>query len=88
MNVKKRLWEIVEVAKAGDNASRYFDISILILIFLNVIAVIFSSIKPINDAYETEFYIFELISVIVFTIEYLVRLWSCVISDVLKAFLR
>lgn len=37
---KKRAWELLEVAKEGDVASRLFDIFILGLIFLNVTAVI------------------------------------------------
>ena len=81
VNIKKRLWEIVEVAESGDNASRYFDISILTLIFLNVVAVIISSVQSINETYADFFYKFELISVVIFTAEYLIRLWACVTSE-------
>lgn len=83
-SLKKRLWEIVEVAEAGDKASKIFDISILILIFFNVVAVILGSVKAFEQAYSTEMYYFELISVIVFTTEYLIRLWSCVESERFK----
>ncbi len=77
MKLKQRVWEIVEVAKPGDNVSRVFDLIILILIFLNVIVLIVESINPIHRKYSFLFDTFELLCVIVFTIEYLGRLWSC-----------
>jgi hypothetical protein len=37
-DLKRRVWEILEVAKPGDVPGRIFDILILTLIFLNVVA--------------------------------------------------
>lgn len=77
MNLQKRIWEIVEAAKPGDNPSRIFDISILILITLNVIAVIVGSVQSIQERFSGFLDMFEVVSVVVFTIEYVARLWSC-----------
>jgi voltage-gated potassium channel len=77
MNLKIRIWEIVEVARPGDKASRVFDISILSLIFLNVIAVIIGSVQSIQDRWGSFLNVFETASVAVFTVEYVARLWSC-----------
>jgi voltage-gated potassium channel len=77
MNIRKRTWEIVEAAKSGDRASRIFDIGILSLIFLNVIAVIIGSVQSVQERWGTALNLFEALSVIVFTVEYLARLWSC-----------
>lgn len=76
--VKQRVWEILDVAKPGDSASRAFDIFILTLIFLNVLAVILGTVKELENRFALTFYWFEIFSVIVFTIEYLARVWSCV----------
>ncbi len=78
MILRKRVNEIVNVAKPGDSASRVFDISILALIALNILAMILKSIQPLGDDYATVFYWIECISVVVFTVEYVSRLWSCV----------
>ena len=72
-----RIWEIVEVAKPGDRASRIFDISILALIFLNVIAVIVGSVQSVQVRFGMFLKVFEIASVVIFTVEYLARLWSC-----------
>ena len=77
MDIRRRTWEIVEVAKAGDRASRVFDSFILTLIFLNVLAVIIGSVESIQERFAFFFNAFEVLSVIVFTVEYLARLWSC-----------
>ena len=81
MKLRTRIWEIVEVAKPGDVTSRIFDISILSLIFLNVLAVIIGSVESIERQYGGFLYSFEVFSVIVFTIEYLLRVWSCTADE-------
>ena len=78
--IQKRVWEIVEVAAPGDRLSKLFDISILILISFNVLAVILESVQSLQAKYALLFSSFEIFSVAVFTIEYLSRIWSCVID--------
>lgn len=77
---KKRVWQIMEVAKTGDKTSRAFDIFILSLIFLNVLAVIVGTVESIQVKYGLLLNWFEIVSVAVFTVEYLGRLWSCVMT--------
>lgn len=80
MITRKRTWEIVEAAKVGDTASRVFDIAILALIFLNVVAVIIGSVRSVQERWGTFLNLFEIVSVVVFTVEYLARLWSCTVD--------
>jgi voltage-gated potassium channel len=75
---RERVWEIVEVARPGDKASRRFDMFILALIGLNVVAVMLQSVEAIQNRFAWPFFLFELVSVIVFSIEYLARLWASV----------
>ncbi|MBL1216318.1 MAG: ion transporter [Planctomycetes bacterium] len=79
--MKRRVWDIVEVAKPGDVASRTFDIAILALIFLNVIAVIIGSIHEVEQRLGGFLSVFETVSVFVFTLEYLARMWACTMDD-------
>lgn len=80
MNIRKRTWEIVETANSGDAASRGFDIFILLLIFLNVLAVIVGSVQEIHSRWESFLNGFEAFSIFVFTLEYVARIWSCTSS--------
>jgi len=73
---KKRIFEILEIASAGDVPSKIFDVFIMTLISLNVIAVILET-EPSLASYKRFFNKFEVFSVVVFSIEYLLRIWTC-----------
>lgn len=74
--LKQRVRDIVQIpSPAGDKLGRVFDITIVSLIILNTAAVILETL-PEFDAYSRWFYIFEIVSVIVFIVEYMLRLWS------------
>ncbi|KYK35835.1 MAG: ion transporter [Theionarchaea archaeon] len=77
MKVRKRLYEILEVAAEDDSLSRVFDIFIIGLISLNVLAVVLETVESLATQFSQVFALFELASIIVFTIEYILRLWVC-----------
>ena len=75
-NIKKRTSELLSKGNITDKPSQYVDIALFILILLNVIAVCLESIQNIGNKYEKSFYYFEMFSVFIFGIEYLLRVWS------------
>ena len=78
MTIRRRVHEIIQPAQRGDLASRVFDIFILSLIALNVLAIILESVQDIRVSWGKVFWLFEVISVVVFSVEYVLRLWTCV----------
>ena len=84
MKLKRRIYEILEVAEQGDRLSRAFDMFIISLIALNVLAFILSTVPSLNS-FVRLFRLFEITSVIIFTIEYVLRLWSCTVDEQFKA---
>ncbi|MEM6830281.1 MAG: ion transporter, partial [Bacteroidota bacterium] len=66
-----------EKGEEDDRLSKRFDLFIMILIILNVILVILETEEHIYQAYKKQLDLFETISVIIFTIEYLLRIWTC-----------
>ena len=79
MVTKQRLQEILEPAHDGDRTSRVFDIFIMSLISLNVVAVILETVEEIRQSLGAFLLVFEIGSVAIFTIEYLLRIWSCTV---------
>lgn len=73
---RRRVFQIIEKAGPNDYASRTFDIFIISLILLNVAAVIAYSYPAARELHRGLFDLFELISIVVFTIEYLLRIWT------------
>lgn len=70
---KKRLAHIV--FESNDRESRLFDIVLLILIFGSVIIAILDSVQSLRDTYGETFYFLELAFTLLFTIEYVLRIW-------------
>lgn len=74
--IKKRVHTILQVAEPGDTLSRWFDIGIISLIAANVVAVTLETVPELEAAYGGWFKTFELVSVVIFTVEYLLRVWT------------
>lgn len=74
---KKKVHGLLHPEIVGDKHwDKIINVFIIILIILNVIAVMLETIKPIHTKYKTFFDYFDLVSVIIFTIEYILRVWS------------
>ena len=67
----------MEVGRPGDRASRAFDVLLALLIVLNVAALILGSVEGIYQAAPAAFRWFEAASVVIFSIEYGLRIWVC-----------
>lgn len=75
VQIKERIFEIIEKGKEGDITSKIFDDFIIGLICINVFS-IFLETFSIEKEVSAVFKWIEIISVIIFTIEYLLRLWT------------
>jgi voltage-gated potassium channel len=75
---RARCASILDVPEPGDTLSRLFDYFLIALILANFVAVVLESIDGVQAAYGYELRLFEVASVLVFTAEYLLRVWSIV----------
>ena len=78
--LRRFVFDMVESAGEGDRPSRALDLFIITLILLNVAAVIVETVPGVPEAYGAPLAVFELFSVAVFSLEYLLRLWAVVES--------
>lgn len=76
--IRQRVADILEAKRTNDTTSVIFDWFLIVLILLNVIAVVVSTVAPIQQQFKHPLFVFEVFSVSVFTVEYLLRLWSVV----------
>jgi len=73
--VKQRTFAILE-GDVAEPASRVCEIFIASLVILNVLAIILESVPEIYGAAGKYFHIFDLFSVGIFSLEYILRIWS------------
>ena len=76
-----RVYSVLVIATEGDQLSRSFDIFIVALISLNVLALILGTVPAIKASSGRVLRWFEIISVSIFTLEYLLRIWSCTANE-------
>ncbi len=74
MHYKTKLYAIIFGTKT--KAGKLFDIVLLWLITLSVIAVIIESIPAIKTNYARLFFIIEIFFTFIFTVEYILRIWA------------
>jgi voltage-gated potassium channel len=74
---KERVYEILEATDPEDRVAEAANLIMLLLVVSNVSAVVLETVESIYLAHKDLFHYFANISVIIFTIEYLLRVWSC-----------
>lgn len=77
-SLRTRVAELLEVRHDTDKLSKFFDLFLVSLILLNVLAVVIGTVESVANEYHAVFHYFEIISVIVFSLEYLARVWVSV----------
>ncbi|HEB90770.1 MAG TPA: ion transporter, partial [Deltaproteobacteria bacterium] len=74
--IRKRTYEVMEVARPDDHLSRIVDTLLMALVVGNVFAVILESVESLGHAYKDLFIGFEEVSVAAFTAELVCRIWA------------
>lgn len=75
MNIKKYIYNLIQPAAQGSTASKVFDICLMLLILFSVISV-FIMTFPVSEKTASLFTRIEECSVIIFSAEYLLRIWT------------
>ena len=74
-SIQRRIYEILDCAVI-DGASKACEAFLAVMVVTNVLSIILESEQVLHQAYGAYFHWFDVASVTVFTIEYLLRVWS------------
>lgn len=77
-SLRAKTFRALEVGLAGRGPIRLIHAFIILLILANVAAVVLASYPPYANRFGKAFWIFELVSVAIFSLEYALRLWCIV----------
>lgn len=72
---RRRIFDIIQIGNKSDIFSKAFDLLIVISIFINLFIVIFETYEE-SVPYLPILKVIEFITIIIFTIEYILRLWT------------
>ena len=79
--LRRRIHEILDQTVENDHVARLIGAGLIALIVTNVAAVILESEPWLDPTYLFWLHAFEIVSILIFTAEYLLRVWSAVESD-------
>jgi voltage-gated potassium channel len=82
--LRRWAYELLEPSISGSRAAKAVELMLIVLVFLNIIAIFLESVNDINAAYGSLFAFIETVSVIIFTIEYVLRVWTSVENPAYK----
>ncbi len=85
VTARQRVHDILEFGSEHDLVTRLVNVFLVTLIILNVAAFTIETVPYIGRRYGYLFELFNLVSVAIFTIEYVLRLWSSVELPLLHA---
>jgi len=77
-SLRRTVFDALETAGDGDRVSRSIDICLIALISASVIAVILESMPSFDARYGEALRLFEIVTVAIFSVEYLLRFWTSV----------
>lgn len=72
---KKRIFDIIQIGKRDDFVSRTFDLFIVIVILANIAVLFLETFEEVS-AHLPVLRVIEIITIIIFGIEYLLRIWT------------
>ena len=75
MRWRHRAYEILEHGPVGDWGMRFVSRFLILLVLVNVVSVVLESVPRYEAAYGGVFDTIEMVSLIVFTVEYAARIW-------------
>ena len=75
-HIRARVFDIISKDDGSDRASRTFDLLIMALIVLSIVSIVLESFEALAAKYAATFRAFEVLTVAVFTVEYLARIWT------------
>lgn len=83
-SLRARVYRALEPARPGDWGSKLTDVFLATLITISIVAVVLESISSLEERFEGIFYWLEVFTVCVFTVEYILRVWSSIESATYK----
>lgn len=76
--LRRRVYQVLEQGPVGDAMGVVIDRLLVLLILLNLVAVALESVPEYGARYALAFNLIEIVSLVVFTVEYGLRLWVAV----------
>ena len=73
--IKYRVYDILVETDDGETIDRVVAVFLMLLILINAATVVLETVDDLNARFGSIFHAIEIVSIVIFSIEYLLRLW-------------
>lgn len=81
LSIRRQTYDFLELGSFGSRRAAFFEYFMITLIVANVAAVALETVPVLWQRFGSWFRVFDLVSVTIFSIEYLARIWSAAERD-------
>ena len=74
-SLKRKVFDTIQIGQEADKISRTFDFLIVAVIIVNIVAMFLETFENLSE-YHQLFRIIEIVTVILFIVEYVLRIWT------------
>ncbi len=74
-SIKRRTFEVIQIGKDRDFISIFFDVFITVVIFISLFVTLFETFSAAGP-YMEQLKLVELVTMIIFAVEYVMRIWT------------
>ena len=74
-SLKRKVFDTIQIGQEADKVSRTFDFVIVAVIIVNIVAMFLETFDSLAE-YHKLFNIIEIVTVVIFIIEYVLRIWT------------
>lgn len=86
-SLKRTVYLLLEDPDGNDPCARLVRGCLVTIILLNVTALVIETMEEVSTTYRHIFLMFEQVSVVIFSVEYVLRLWTCTEGKVDSGFI-
>lgn len=81
---RRKIHELLETSDRTGSVSNMVDVALIALIAINVVAVVVATVDWVHVLYRPIFRFVEIVSIIIFSVEYVLRVWCSIENEELQ----
>jgi len=74
---RAKIFALLNSTPESNGINRYIDSLVILTVLVSVVCIILETVQDINNSWTREFHILDLMTIFIFSIEYVARVYSC-----------
>lgn len=75
--LRAQVFALFNTTPHSHNVNKYIDNVVILAVLVSVVCIVLETVQEVNQVWSAEFHILDLITVCIFSIEYVLRVYSC-----------